>query len=373
MCGMNEILSLAAPRVPQRPCAVCRRCGKCGSGADILVTGRRVLPAGDRDGTGLAVDLGTTTVVLRRFDLRTGRETGRRGFLNPQRRFAADVMGRITAAMDGHLDELADAINGALGAFDADETVICGNTTMQYLLCSRSPAGYAVSPFRADCLFGETVDLPGGRAYLPRCAHAFVGGDITCAVLACDLCAGTGPELLADVGTNGELALWKDGHLFVTSTAAGPAFEKPGVKGSDLVAAIADHLDGASLPEGITPADIAAVQLAKAAVAAGIATLLEATGTRAEDVMRFHLAGGFGTGLDIAKAVRIGLIPAALAPRTVVDGNAAIEGAALMLLRPEFRDSSAALADRAEHVELGGNPAFDDRFIECLSFDSISN
>lgn len=364
---MNETIAGEAPAV-RRPCAVCRRCGKCGSGADILVTGRRELPSGDRDGTGLAVDIGTTTVVLRHLDLRTGREIDRRGFMNPQRRFAADVMGRITAAGEGHLAELTDGINSAIGAFGADETVITGNTTMLHLLCGLSPADYATAPFKAKHLFGETADLPGGRAYLPRCAHAFVGADITCAILACDLCADGAPRLLADVGTNGELALWKDGRLFVTSTAAGPAFEKPGVKGSDLVAAIADHLEGAPLPDLISPADVAAVQLAKAAVAAGIATLLEATDTAEGDIAEFHLAGGFGTGLDIGKAVRIGLIPAAFAARTTVDGNAAIEGAALMLLRPELREQYARFADAAEHVELGGNPDFDDRFIENLAF-----
>ena len=55
--------------------------------------------------------------------------------------------------------------------------------------------------------------------------NAFVGVDITCAVLASGMTNVPGPTLLCDIGTNGEIALWKNGTLYVTSTAAGPAFE----------------------------------------------------------------------------------------------------------------------------------------------------
>ena len=59
--------------------------------------------------------------------------------------------------------------------------------------------------------------------------NAFVGADITCAVLAGGLCDSSETALLCDIGTNGEMALWKDDVLYVTSTAAGPAFEGAGI------------------------------------------------------------------------------------------------------------------------------------------------
>ena len=117
-----------------------------------------------------------------------------------------------------------------------------------------------------------------------------------------------GTELLADIGTNGEIALWSDNRLTVASVAAGPAFERPGVTGSETIAAIADGLaDGAidatglvkgAMRSGITQADVRAVQLAKAAVSAGLGSLLAKTGMPLASVTRLSLAGGFLQTID---------------------------------------------------------------------------
>lgn len=104
------------------------------------------------DGIGIAVDIGSTTLVLRRYDLATGQLLGQAAMINPQASIAADVMGRIGAAMEGKLSLLQRQITDALVLLQrqaggaADKAVITGNTTMLYLLTGRDP----VSLSRAD-------------------------------------------------------------------------------------------------------------------------------------------------------------------------------------------------------------------------------
>ena len=366
-------------------CKVCTRCGKCGvyPRAPIAEAGVAALPAlVKREGLGAAVDLGSTTIVARVYDLATGERLRQASAFNPQRRIAADVMGRISAAMSGRLGELRNdvraAVRDCIGAHKVSEAVVVGNTTMLHLFAGISPASYAVAPFRADRLFGERMTIDGVDVRLPRCSHGFFGADAVAAVQMSGMCARGGTELLADIGTNGEIALWSDNRLTVASVAAGPAFERPGVTGSEIIAAIADGLeDGAidatglvegALRSGITQADVRAVQLAKAAVSAGLGSLLAKTGTPLASVTRLSLAGGFGSGLDPAKAARIGLFAADLLPVVKVCGNLAIEGAAAALFDPSFGDATDRLAVEARHVELGGDGEFSSAFIGQMSF-----
>ena len=379
---------------------------------------------------GAAVDIGTTTVALSLYDLQTGVCMAQTGMLNPQTAAAADVMGRIGAAMAGESDRLRAQVTEAIRALllracaqaAIDETAVeslavTGNTTMLYLLTGRNPASLSRAPFQADCLFDETVALCGRQAYLPPCMHAFVGADITCAVLDSGLCEKRGVALLCDVGTNGELALWKDGTLLVTSTAAGPAFEGAGIScgcgsvrgavdrvivrdgqlsvhtigeeravgvcGSGLIDGVAAALslgavdetgamegDSFELTEDVrlTPGDIRAVQLAKAAVAAGIDTLLDEAGVRAEDAADFLIAGGFGSCLNVENAAAIGLFPGALSLRARPIGNAALSGAARLLLNVNEREHAREIVRRSKHVNLGGNPAFNQHYMDRMMF-----
>ena len=129
-----------------------------------------------RDGRiGAAVDIGTTTVALKRYDLRTGHLLGQSAGENPQRSIAADVVGRIDAAINGQLDrlnrQLLDALETLLeeAGGGADTMVAVGNTTMLYLLTNRDPASLARVPFQADCLFDLETEIGGIPAYLPPC------------------------------------------------------------------------------------------------------------------------------------------------------------------------------------------------------------
>jgi len=379
---------------------------------------------------GAAADLGTTTLALKLYDLSNGRNIASAARVNPQTAVAADVMGRIGAALKGELPRLERMALDALGellqeacdkaqaSMESVETlVITGNTTMLYLLMGLVPLALSRAPFEADHLFGQWVSLLGKKAYLPPCMNAFVGADITCAVLASGLTEKKDTALLVDVGTNGEIALWQDGTLHVASTAAGPAFEGAGIRmgcgsvpgaidslwledgqlkahtigdmppvglcGSGLIDAVAGLLDLGQVQDtgrveaqrlhlagevSLFPEDIRSVQLAKAAIAAGIRTLLHAARVKPGEVSALYLAGGFGSHLDIASAVRIGLIPDELAGKVAVIGNASLAGAAELLLdRGKLKDT-ALIASRARHVPLGGNPWFNEAYMEEMLF-----
>lgn len=377
-----------------------------------------VVPA---EGIGVAVDIGSTTLVLRRYELKTGTLLGQAAMLNPQTAVAADVMSRIGAAMEGKLPLLQTQITDALRLLlhrtggKAHKAVITGNTTMLYLLTGRNPESLSHAPFQADTLFDTDTALLDMPAYLPPCMNAFVGADISCAVLASGMCREK-TALLCDIGTNGEIALWKDGILYVTSTAAGPAFEgaliscgcssipgaidkvwseggqlrihtigdEPavGICGSGLIDMVAVLLqeeimdETGALDEDVAPApgvtllqkDIRALQLAKAAIAAGIQTLLESSGTTCQEIETFYLAGGFGSHLDLQNAAAIGLIPEELVGKARVIGNAALAGASRLLLDPAAVSRVRNIVQTSRHYNLGGNPTFNEYYMEQMLF-----
>lgn len=377
---------------------------------------------------GAAVDLGTTTVAARVFDLQTGAPLAAHTLLNPQTAVAADVMGRITAALQGGLPTLQrqarEAVTAAIAGacaqagMDAVQAVtLAGNTTMLYLLTGRSPQTLATAPFAADALFGGETMLAGTPVYLPPCAATFIGADITCAALAAGLDEAPDTVLLMDIGTNGELLLRHGGQLYGASTAAGPAFEggqisqgcggiqgaidrvwleggtlgahvigggkAVGVCGSGLLDAVAALLEAGRidasgqtdapvipLRDGVTltAADVRAVQLAKAAIAAGVESLLAAAEIEAAQVSRVLLAGGFGSRLRVQSAAAIGLIPAPLGSRASPIGNAALAGAAMLLLDTRLRKRVEALAQAVRVVPLGGDAQFEQRFLAAMRF-----
>lgn len=376
------------------------------------------------EGIGAAVDIGSTTLVLRRYDLKTGALLGQAAMLNPQTSVAADVMGRIGAALEGKGPLLQSQITDALKLLlhraggNAHKWVITGNTTMLYLLTGRDPEPLSHAPFLADTLFDTDTSVLDIPAYLPPCMNAFVGADISCAVLSSGMTRHK-TALLCDIGTNGEIALWKDGILSVTSTAAGPAFEGAliscgcssipgaidkvwaengslrihtisdtpavGICGSGLIDAVAVLLqeeimdETGALDEDVTLApgvtllqkDIRALQLAKAAIAAGIQTLLESAGTACEEIEAFYLAGGFGSHLDLQNASAIGLIPEDLVGKAKVIGNAALAGASRLLLDPDVLPDLRKITDASRHYNLGGNPTFNEYYMEQMLFPYV--
>ncbi|MDR3165676.1 MAG: ASKHA domain-containing protein [Synergistaceae bacterium] len=198
----------------------------------------------------VAIDIGTTTVVLQLIDTSNGRVVGTRSFLNGQRIYGEDVVTRIKYAGEGGLDTMNQTIrSGLLSALDAlcadagieherlEHICVAGNTTMMYLLLGYRCESLGVYPFEPEIAIKERYTFHetfGSEAfncpvYLVPWVSAYVGGDITAGYLAC--C--TGPDetaLLIDMGTNGEMMLWSGDKIWCCSTAAGPAFEGGGIE-----------------------------------------------------------------------------------------------------------------------------------------------
>jgi uncharacterized 2Fe-2S/4Fe-4S cluster protein (DUF4445 family) len=205
---------------------------------------------GDTSGVayGLAVDIGTSTVVVELVDLNSGATVGRASAMNSQTSYGADVVSRMTFAFQNpdNLRRLKKSIVHLLNGLVADmtektgvpadriyEAVIAGNTAMNHFLCGISVDSLALSPFNA--VFSSLPPLPArdlglelrpaARVYVVPNIRSFVGGDITAGLAACELAASPGNALFIDIGTNGEIVLKKGPQFIATSTAAGPAFE----------------------------------------------------------------------------------------------------------------------------------------------------
>jgi len=124
-------------------------------------------------------------------------------------------------------------------------------------------------------------------------------------------------------------------------------------------------------PIYLTQKDVRELQLAKAAIAAGIKTLMDEMGVRTEDIRRVYLAGALGNYINPHSAMHIGVLPR-IDPEIVTSlGNAASTGAAMVLLSKNYWQVANELADFIEHVELSSHPAFNQYFIENMDFPKM--
>jgi len=194
---------------------------------------------------GVAMDIGTTTVVAHLTDLETGKRLATASGVNAQRPYGADVISRIKYCIEnGHerltqliRDQIASLIRQtctATGASVKDITYIsiAANTIMEHLAAGYSPAGMGIVPFTPESLFGEEIPVWFGlpvaetaRVYFAPAIAAYVGGDITAGMYAAGLEETQGPVIYLDIGTNGEISLKHGDKYFCCATAAGPAFE----------------------------------------------------------------------------------------------------------------------------------------------------
>ena len=196
------------------------------------------------------VDLGTTSVAALLVDLLTGREIARAAVPNRQQAFGADVLTRLSAALEGSAESLQSAaeesIVSALGTAAAqggvqtagiERLVIAGNSAMMGLLMGADVSSLATAPFTPASFGGELAEdsavrralAPGASAILLPPIGAFVGGDALAAAIAAGMTDAQSPMLLVDFGTNAEIILAGCGPLIVASAAAGPAFEGAGI------------------------------------------------------------------------------------------------------------------------------------------------
>ena len=118
----------------------------------------------------------------------------------------------------------------------------------------------------------------------------------------------------------------------------------------------------------IRAADVRKLQLAKAAVRAGVEVLLRHAGLTPEDVDEVYLAGGFGTRLNLASAAKIGLIPPQLEKKTRAIGNAALDGAHKAICTPDGFKKLLDIRERCEYLELAGSAEFSEAFVDAMAF-----
>jgi len=197
---------------------------------------------------GVAIDIGTTSVVFYLVNLITGTIVETRAILNPQAKYGADVISRIqyTAEHSNGLKilqrEILDAINQQLTHLinfaeisknEIIKIVVAGNTTMLHLLLGVNPISLAIAPFNAPfleekILKGEELNLncfPGAEIKILPSISAYVGADIAAGLASIVPSENYNNYLFMDIGTNGELALVTKDCVWCCSTAAGPAFE----------------------------------------------------------------------------------------------------------------------------------------------------
>jgi len=200
-----------------------------------------------RQGLGVAVDLGTTTLVAQLLDLESGRVLAVSTALNSQARYGGDVMSRLYfAVLEGGQRQLEGLIRRQIGAlieqllFSAGrlaseivDIVVVGNTVMHHFFCGIDadplshypfePAEGGLKRFRSSKLGWKLRGDPEVR-FLP-CLGGFVGSDVLAGILATKLAEHEDLVGLVDLGTNGEIVIGNKEGLLCASTAAGPAFE----------------------------------------------------------------------------------------------------------------------------------------------------
>ena len=204
---------------------------------------------------GLAVDVGTTTVVFRLIDLISGRVVSGGAFENPQRFGGSDVMSRITYER-GHPGTLRKALRRALNAglkevyreqgidrHEVYEAMIVANSTMRDLFFDLDVKPIGEMPYKSvtelAMLRGETDSTwvtrrayelgllinPKARVVGAPLIASHVGGDVAADLVATDFGSQTGTSLLIDIGTNTEIVVSDGEHIVAASSPAGPAFE----------------------------------------------------------------------------------------------------------------------------------------------------
>jgi uncharacterized 2Fe-2S/4Fe-4S cluster protein (DUF4445 family) len=426
---------------------------------------------------GVAIDIGTTTVVAELVDMADGKHLATQAALNPQTKYGDDVISRIAYAQsDEKLAELhkviIDCINQLISQLCKQtstnpmhiyEMCVVGNTTMNHIFLKYPIKQLGQTPFKPFSVDAHEVPAAqlglkinsAGNIHTVENIAGFVGSDTTAVALAVDIGSAKEVTLAVDIGTNGEIVLGTKKKLYAASCAAGPAFEGARIScgsramegaiqavvvneddidldviggglprsicGSGLIDAAALLLDlgildrsgrllepiqvGEKLSKAIssrmikrnkelafclsraanvnerevflTQQDIRQVQLAKAAIRAGIKLLqkkigIEENGVHSTpyvtDIKQVLLAGAFGNYIRRESALRIGLLPNVPLESIHFVGNAAASGAEMMLLSSALRAEAKRLARKIKYVEIANEPDFQDVFADCMSF-----
>jgi len=434
--------------------------------------------------TGVAVDVGSTTIAAHLVDLASGEILATNGIMNPQIRFGDDLMSRVSyvmmnpggdieltravrTALDTMIGELVDEV--ALKRDAVLDMSIVANPIMHHVLLGIDPTPLGQAPFTLATDGPVTtraadldLDARFAEAYLLPCIAGHVGADTAGAILAEGPHRGHGRQLLVDVGTNAEIVFGNADHILAASSPTGPAFEGAqisagmratagaiervridretldprvkvigsdvwsndplfdmqtttldisGICGSGIIEVMGElylagliDVDGTIRADGpsktdrvfadgrtfsyrlfgdsddtreninVTQDDVRAIQLAKAALRAGIDLLCEHAGvTDPDDIGSVRLAGAFGAHIDPLYAKVLGLVPDVPVARVASVGNAAGAGAVRALLSRPQRDEIEATVCRVEKIETATEPRFQELFVNAMGFPHTSD
>jgi uncharacterized 2Fe-2S/4Fe-4S cluster protein (DUF4445 family) len=410
---------------------------------------------------GIAVDIGTTTVVAKLINLNDQRLLATKSDLNPQTQFGSDVISRITygqtvekaaqlqKAIIGCLNHLISGLCSKVSIENGQiyEVCVVGNTTMNHIFLGFPLIQLGQAPYKAYSL--DAHDLPPrklgininskGNIHTVENIAGFVGSDTTAVALAANIDSEDKITLIVDIGTNGEIVLGNKEKLYAASCAAGPALEgatitcgsravdgaieavivaeddivvdvigsstAQSICGSGIIDAVAVMLDlgiinssgrfvepkklngnvsdaifariftkghepAFSLTKNVflTQSDIRHIQLAKAAIQAGIILLEKEASIEQNHIEQILLAGAFGNYIHRESALRIGLLPDIGLHRIHFIGNAAASGAQMALISEQARLRASQIARQIKYVEIAQKTDFSGTFTKCLSF-----
>ena len=407
------------------------------------------------DGYGIAVDIGTTTIAVSLVGLTSKSTLQTYTTVNKQRAYGADVIARMQASNDGKKEQLQNMIrkdlmegfrsvisDAGIKKIQVKKIAIAGNTTMGHLLMGYSCETLGVYPFTPvniqtiekefkEIFASEELDvvvtlLPGISTY--------VGADIVAGLASCSFDREETPCILIDLGTNGEMAIGMKDKIYVSSTAAGPAFEGGNIScgvgsinGAICSVSIEDgklnyKTIGTKSPVGIcgtgvleitselvksglvdetgllddqyfedgymiagdmngkdsdnnqnpiifTQRDIREIQLAKAAVRAGLETLILRFGIPYDQIGTVYMAGGFGYKINIDKAIHIGLLPKELSGKIRAIGNSSLAGAVQYLTEQDAKKRMEDIISISKEISLSNDKDFNELYIDHMYFE----
>ena len=371
----------------------------------------------------LALDIGTTTLALALVSPESGEAVRTLVCANSQRTAGADIMARIEYCRKSGVEKLQAAVindinrlTGLLNLKVPMPLYVAGNTTMLHIFFGIDCSSLGTAPYtpvflEPKTVSGESLGLKGvSRVLSLPCISAFAGADITAGLSYAALPENKKFNLLVDLGTNAEIALFNNSYALCTSAAAGPCFEGASIccGMSAVEGAVYSYRDGRArvigggtakgicatglidiaaflLEKGIvdesgymqcekyeidrdvyiTQGDIRQYQLAKSAVFSAICVLVDRSVARFDDIETVYVSGGFSEGFNAESAVKTGLFPNEFTNKTLPAGNSSLNGVIKYIREdgklPEF-------IEKTKYADLSADPLFSTAFIKNMSF-----
>lgn len=210
---------------------------------EIILADNTAFEFQSRKGFGIAVDVGTTTIVTQLLDLHTSFVLDAVTSLNPQVKYGSDLISRIQSCLDGEQDRMQKLIRHKVGEMiramqkrhrvDIVKVVLVGNTAMHHIFSGLDVQPLSCYPFESPHQGMQQFSPAQLNWELPDDAviqfypsiGSFVGSDILAGIAATKMADQEQYTILIDLGTNGEIVLGNRDRIICASTAAGPAFE----------------------------------------------------------------------------------------------------------------------------------------------------